>query len=312
MIKIIPVLIFLIISLFFSTVSPCLEIPLKEVKTRSFHQKYYPPKSFYGSFKVEGTDYTIVITDFNRNGKINDPQKITSNPKSPNLLTVSRTGDLISLSSGEETDYSDYQVFGEFLLIGSKVFEFKVVSENRKIILDEIKNGLFPLKLSMRPERFSLVSENGHCLMAYKPISDLIMLPEGKYRLMDYQVLRTDAKKNKWHLKAEGTFHSSLVTVGPGFANTLLIGDPFTPVVASIRVNNNTLTGKDAVRLIFSLEGSGGERITDLRCDKGNKGSLISILLYGGSTRRERPQKPSYTIFKPDGGIVAKGFFEYG
>jgi len=313
MAKIIPSSIVLFIAFLFSSASLCLEVPLKEGKVHTllglFYQKHYPPNTYTGSFKIDGVNYTIKITDFNHNGKINDRPKVLFSPKLSNVLAIYRQADIVTLSMGEKTDYSDGQILGDLLLLGGRLFEARIDNENKKMILDEVKNGLFPLKLTIKLERLSLISENGRCLMAYKPLGNILMLPPGKYRLLDYQVIRSDSQSGVWRLKAEGTSKSPLVTVGPGANEVLTIGEPLTPIVTPIRIYNGTLTAKDAIRLSFTVEGVGKEILTDLRS---NKRTLTSISLFGGINLKNRPKEPTYTIMKPDGGIVAKGSFEYG
>jgi hypothetical protein len=314
MCKILPSSVVVLIALWLSSDALSLEVPLKEDKPHAlwgfFFHRYAAPYSYSGAFQIGGAQYTIKIIDFNRNGKITDRAKITFVHNLSNRTLIYPTGDIVYLSDGGKTDYSDGLILGDLLLLGGTLFEVRIDSANRKMILNEIKDGLSPLKLSIKTERLSLISEDGsRCLMAYKPAGDVIMLPAGKYRLLEYQALRRDLQGDIWRLQAQGTFESSPITVGQGGEAVLTFGEPFAPIVTPIPINNGTLTGKGVIRLNFAVEGSGKEILTDLRRIKGT-GALIT--LSKAKFRGNRPKEPSYTIVKSNGEIVAQGTFEYG
>ena len=162
----------------------------------------------------------------------------------------------------------------------------------------------------MRIERLSLYAEDtGHCLMAFKPSRDVIMLPPGNYRLLEYQSLRRDARGNLWRLSAAGTYDSPVVAVAPNIEALLPLGEPYMPVVDLRPAKKDTYTGKGNIPLLFNIEGAGKERVFYLTTidNADSRGSFLKRRGIG-----KRPKEPTFVIVKADGEIVAKGSFEYG
>lgn len=174
----------------------------------------------------------------------------------------------------------------------------------RRSILEPVKGGLSPLKLPMRPEHLSLASEDGrHCLNIYQPSGDVIHIPAGRYRLLNYLLLRRDEQGDLWRLAASGTFNSPVFEVVKGAGAVLTAGEPYLPYVDFQPGEIKQLNGY----FIFRVSGQGKEIMTGLSRIEGNA-TRIPL----SAIDKQEPREPSYTIIKPDGEIVAKGSFEYG
>jgi hypothetical protein len=162
----------------------------------------------------------------------------------------------------------------------------------------------------MRVERLSLYAEDtGRCLMVYKPSSDVLMLPPGKYRLLSYQALRRDAHGDLWRLSAAGTYDSPVVVVAPNIAALLKMGEPYMPVVDLGTPKKDTYTGRGNIPLFFNIEGAGKEHVFYLTTIA-NADSRWSFLKRRDV--RKLPKEPTFVIVKADGEIAARGSFHYG
>jgi hypothetical protein len=147
--------------------------------------------------------------------------------------------------------------------------------------------------------------------MAYKPSTDVLMLPPGKYRLLSYLAFRRDERGDLWRMSAAGTSDSPVAEVTSKNGAVLTFGEPYAPVVEIDR-NNRMLYARVLnadILLNFNVEGKGKERMLALSTIE-SAGSGFFFLKRSGIGKR--PKKPAYTIVKADGEIVAKGSFEYG
>jgi hypothetical protein len=199
---------------------------------------------------------------------------------------------------------------GDLLLIQNTLFDLKIDMAKKKMTLTEIKEGLLPLKLSSIPERLSLYTADGsHILMGYKLSGEVIKLPAGSYKLLEYQLLRNDGQGDLWKINAMGTNNFSPVAVSSTDTRALAFGEPFTPVIIFPSGGNPFSPGAGSLPLSFRIEGKSKEIVNGLTRFEGT-GAKIPLSTKKGL--ENRPLEPSYTIVKTSGEIVAKGSFEYG
>ncbi len=272
----------------------------------------YAVQSFYHSvFTVEGVRYYLWLGDENANGRFTDRAKLLDIKTAfTRKRPVSFEGDKAYISESDSVSITDGLYLGDLLLMGKTLFEMTIDIAQEKIILTELKTGLHPVKLPMPFDRLTLYAPDGsRGLMAYKPSGDVVMLPRGSYRLGFYQVFRGDEQGDLWRLRAGGTKESPVITVAPGGAADLTLGEPYETIIDLPPEDYLSAYRNSTINLSFIIGGAGGEIVTELIRIRGNS---TKIPLSKTANRSNYPKEPAYTIVKPDGEIAARGSFEYG
>lgn len=272
--------------------------------------------AYTGEFNIAGRTYSVTLADTNGNGSFNDVFEIRKFPI-PRRLAVSAQGDSFYISSDGKPDAIDRMIYGDWLVIGDKLFKVSVSSAKGMMILTPVKENLVSLKLAMLPERLSISMEDGkNCIMIFQP-AQTIMIPLGRYRLFSYEVFKEDEQGDLWRLCANGTTDTPYFTVGEKDSAVLEFGEPYVPAVTipnrqqgiTVTVQGQTKRLSPRASLGLNIEGKGNEFITDLSRIKGDK---TKISLSQKKNFGHRPTEPTYVITKADGEVVTKGFFEYG
>ena len=266
--------------------------------------------SYSAEFQMDGRSYRVMLGDTDGNGRFNDRFSIPENFRSISRMPVYAQGDQFYISGTGNIDFTDRQVCGDFVMVNGKLYEVEISTARGKLTLTEVTEGLVPLKLAMETERLALYSEDGeHCLNMYKPEST-VLIPAGNYRLLSYQAFRDDEQGDRWRLIAGGSTESPVVSVEQNNGAVLEFGEPFVPIVETQNVGRGSSgEGASDLPLLFNVEGTGRELLTELIHMSGTK---TKIPLSKTRGRENRPKEPSYRIVKSDGEIVAVGSFEYG
>jgi len=269
--------------------------------------------AYKGKFEIDGESYTAYLGDSNCNGSFSEKfelRKISNLPEG--RLPIFNKGDSFFISLSEEIDVSDAQVCGDWLLIKNRLFAVNIDQANQKMTLKPVTKNLVRLGLAMQPEHISMYTEGGeHFLMTCQP-DKKIDIPEGKYRLYNYKLLKEDDQGDLWSLSARATTGCPWVNLTGRDDPVLLFGEPF---IASAEVPESRLTtilgttkAQNSVFLLFFLRGKGNENIQDL---SHIRGSNSKIPLSGKEGLTHRPKEPTYKILS-EGKTVAQGSFEYG
>jgi hypothetical protein len=140
-----------------------------------------------------------------------------------------------------------------------------------------------------------------------------IDIPQGKYRLFNYKLLKKDDQGDLWSLSARATTESPWITLDGGRDSMLEFGEPYVVSAGVPESRRNTILRSpvkpDSVYLSFSMRGQNNEDILDLSHIKGTN-TKIQLSKKEGLTHR--PKEPTYKILLGDGKIAAQGSFEYG
>ena len=258
---------------------------------------------YSGKFQVNGKSYGVILGDRNCNGRFDDTFTVRRLDRSPRRFPIRVEGDLFCITGGEKIGSYAEQVSGDRLLVKDRLFDVSINTPENKLTLTPIDKNLAPISLAMKMDRVSLFTEDQkHFLNMYQPDKE-IRIPRGKYRPLEYEVLRKEKKGDIWRLCAAATVESPSVTVDEGRKSILEFGEPYTPFV-DIRKGLSTL-----VYLTFRIEGKGKELLTDLSHISGNK---TRIRLSKKKRFGHRPKEPTYTIRNASGKVVERGSFEYG
>lgn len=271
--------------------------------------------AYSAEFQIDGQKYRLILGDKNCNGRFDDrltflpSDKITGRVRT----NVFARGDSFYITSGENIDSYNEQVCGDWLLVNDKLFEVSIDAAKGLLSLTPVNENLASLKLTMKTERMSLCTEDGkHCLIMYKPAKE-IKIPQGRYKLLSYEVFRKDEQGDLWRLCAAATKESPLVTVGES-QSVFEFGEPYVPMVDIHKTWRADSPGSkkglyQQVFLMFNVEGKAKELLTDLSHISGTK---THILLSEKKNLGHRPKEPTYKVMKADGKVVQSGFFEYG
>jgi len=271
---------------------------------------------YTGEFKLDGRTYSVTLADANCNGSFNDMFAIR-NINYPRRLPVSAQGDSFYISRDGKPDAIDRLVYGDWLVIGDKLFSLTVSPAKGTMTLTPVKENLVPLKLAMLPERLSISTEDGkNCIMMFQP-AETIMIPPGRYRLFNYELFREDEQGDLWRLWANATTDTPYFTAGQGDGALFEFGEPYAAVITTANVlpaftvqsQGQTKRLPPRVPLVFNIEGQGKEFVNALGHIRGDK---TKIPLSQKKNMGDRPAEPTYEITKADGEVVTKGFFEYG
>jgi hypothetical protein len=272
--------------------------------------------AYAGELNLDGRTYFVTLADTNCNGYFNDVFEIRKFPI-PRRLAVSAQGDSFYISRDGKPDAIDRMVYGDWLVIGDKLFKVSVSPAKGTMTLTPQKEYLFPVRLAMLPQRLSISTEDGkNCIMMFQP-AETIMIPAGRYRLFSYEVFKEDEQGDLWRLCATGTTDTPYFTVGEKDSAVLEFGEPYVPAITipnrqqgiTVQVQGQTRRLSPRASLGLNIEGKGSEFIIDLSHIKGDK---TKIPLSQKKNFGHRPAEPTYIITKADGEVVTKGFFEYG
>lgn len=254
-------------------------------------------------FTFDGHAYRAALSDANCDGRFD--RKLTYRKpaaESPGHMMMDERSDLFFLSTGNDLSPHEWHHLGDLLALDGKLLEVGVDIAGGIMTLDEVTEGLAPLKLSARAEQLTILDRDaGHCVMARQPV-DEIQVPVGSYRIVAHRMLRKDEWGDRWIVRGAGDAKSSFVPVKPGTEAVLMFGEPLTGTVTGSQRRGSTVH-----RLSFKLTGAGGESISEVAHISGSRTETPL-----SSSRRNYPKEPSYQIAKPDGEIVARGTFEYG
>jgi hypothetical protein len=262
--------------------------------------------AYTSEFQIDSQKYRLILGDKNCNGRFDD--KLTFLPSNRIIgrvrLDIFAKGDSFNITSGEKIESYDEQVCGDWLLVNDKLFEVSISTAKGVLSLTPINENLAALKLAMSTERISLYTEDGkHCLIMYQPAKE-IKIPQGRYKLLSYEVLRKDEQGDLWRLCAAATKESPFMTLGEG-QFVYEFGEPYVPIVDVHKTGGRL----DRFFFVFNVEGKAKELLTDLSHISGTK---TFILLSEKKNLGHRPKEPTYKVMKADGEVVKSGFFEYG
>ena len=178
----------------------------------------------------------------------------------------------------------------------------------KKMTLASFTGGLHSLTLGMETSRMGLVTEDGKsCFNLFRP-GRSARVPEGSYRLLDYDVLRKDDQGDLWRLHASGTKEGPVIVAGPRQISVFRFGEPYRPMAqVHPRFLEELKKSGDKVRIMLMVLGAAQDTVDDIRHLEGDRTRLER-----SKEDPYRPREPSYEILDSDGKVIGRGDFEYG
>ncbi len=263
---------------------------------------------YSGSFEAGGVEYRVQLGDDDVDGlfgeRVQYLQVADSNPR--RALDVS--GDLLFLSDEDVAGELDSSRLGNGLSLGGELFRLAVSPTGTWLRLEPRDQALGTLRLPHAPRRLLLASEdNREHLMVLRPARET-RVPPGRYRVAGYQLYQRDPQGDLWFLSAAATPLSKFVTVAEGARVELSFGEPFLPEATIPATDREAFCAgrSDRVQIEFSILGSGGEIVGDIRHVAGR---ATEIALDDTHTF---PLEPRYKVMEMTGKVAAAGVFEYG
>jgi hypothetical protein len=273
--------------------------------------------AYVGAFATDKRTYHVALGDRNGNTRFDDriAQAIPFRSKDPQPAYY--MGDALLVSPAEDFKDSDAFTLGNLLLLEDKLYEVSVDIAGGHMTLTPATAKLMPrrgslargeLKLAAECDSLSIVSTDlSRCVMMLRP-GGKVKVPQGEYRLVAYQALKKDAQGDLWRLRARAGRDSAVASVGGDGKHSLVLGEPYTPMVYVPEYSRNNLDrGESAAQLALIVCGAGREIVMDLSRVSGTA-SKIAL----SKTRTSFPTEPVYRVITPEGETVAQGNFEYG
>jgi hypothetical protein len=256
-------------------------------------------KSYYrGELTAGGQIWQICLIDGDLNGRYGNVEfnKVNLN----NSAEVNMpTGDKLYIAARDETlSYYDGQPFAGQIWLAGEVYDLKLQRPDLlELTANHDPSATLELPEGIRYLTLTYADTSG-CLTLTRPTT-AVKLPAREYRLMLYQMQRSESNGAVWQIISYGTSHSPSVALQAKGKQALKIGEPFTLSV------NSRPEGKD-LRLNMQVTGNAGECLTSFNMVSGKSAFEMS------KKNSTLPAEPQYRIAGADGEVVSQGKFEYG
>ncbi len=275
---------------------------------RNVHVSLNAACSYLGSFALDGKKYQVALGDANCNGRFDDYARASESNASPWQETIEMTGDNLYITAGREVEYTDRQLLGHRLLVNGKLLDVSINIPQGRLVLRATKEDRFPIRLPADVEQLGVRGANdANWIMMYRP-GETAEVPEDRYRLAEYRIVRADAWGDRWSLQGVATPDSPAAEAAPGTDARLSFGDP---LVARVELPPwfKRMSGHRAsdIPLRLRIEGCGRDFVTDLQHISGRKTQIKC-----SEKDKSRPAEPRVKVARQNGEVVFEGRLEYG
>lgn len=281
----------------------------KAVVERSLKLQIAATCLYEGKLDLGGAAYRICLGDMNGNGRFDDFVKVPDFSALPAGTKVSLEGDGFYLSSKSEVNSDGVLAFGNWLVLGDRLFRVRLDLGSGMLTLIPPDDELATVAIPMKTEYLGIYTEDGaHYVMMHWPGKE-IALPPGQYRLDKYAAFRRDDQGDEWVLAATATSESPCFSVAEGASAKMDLGEPFLAYVSVPEWSRQGVSqgySKQA-SLEFVIEGRGKEQVTELIRVSGEK-TRIPL----SDEERQRPKEPGFKVIRDGGELAYEGSFKYG
>lgn len=265
-----------------------------------------PQCAYLGEFALGGTGYRIAICDSTGNGTFDDQASLPEGTRYGDGSLYAR-GDSFYITTADRINSSDGLLFGGFLSLGDRLFTVRVDIPEGRLLLEPRLKDVGTLELPAPLSSMSMLSASGDDALMLAHTGKRAAVPADTWRLLSYQLVKTDEWGDEWILQARGSEDAPCVAVSPNGSAALPLGEPLR---ASVDIPDYALqqaVAKGSLRMSLAILGNAKERISDLR-----RASGTNTQHKMAPRDPNRPEAAAYRIIKPDGERVASGSFEYG
>lgn len=265
-----------------------------------------PRCAYLGEFALDGVGYRIALCDSEANGSFDETASIPEGMRFGNGSLYAR-GDALYVTAADRVVSSDQSLLGDFLGIGGRLFQVRVDIPNGRLVLQPRTQQTGTLEFPAPMRSLTLLSSSGKESLALVRAGTQAPVPAGRWRLLQYELLKKDEWGDEWMLGARGTEDMRAVAVPENGSAPLPVGEPLAASIAvSDRMSSTSGTNR-MVRMSLDVLGQAGERIAEIsHCSGTNTQHKLA------PRSSNRPEGAAYRIIKPDGELVASGSFEYG
>jgi hypothetical protein len=281
-----------------------------------------------GEITLGGKKRRIVLVDYNSDGRFDSEMAFDERVRLSNGTVYARPGDMIYVDPdlqdptaryGYDATTSDEQQFvGKLLNVDGRFYDVQLTAAGDKLTLTPTTKAVGYVTNPNQGYRAVVYGDQGFLKVMGGP-SGKAPLPEGKWKLLQYTIDRTelpdDSKGKQEQSSLLQTLMNAVVSRPPpsprlrytvvsarakaaypavevrgGETVSLPFGPPYKPTVEVAPYRR----AGDMVELGLSIVGAGGE--------------VCSALMVNG----RQPPAPQFTITGPDDKEVASGKFEYG
>ncbi|HAK95516.1 MAG TPA: hypothetical protein DCM87_11040 [Planctomycetes bacterium] len=242
-----------------------------------------------GVVEVAGEKRRVFLSDANVNGFFGDkPGKARAMVKDSSQLIADR---LFMAPEDKKLPTDAGWILGDILVIEDGCYKFAADLVKGEMALSPSTGPTGPVEIPTGLDRLSLSDERGQTWIMVASPSEKTRLPLGKWRLVDYEITRTEGGY-LWSVHGTPPPGESIIYVGKK-ERSLVLGEPLQPTIDARK------SGPSALLMMFKMLGVGKEDATV---------SCVSL----SSGTRSLPQAPKYRIEDEKGEVLAQGVFHYG
>lgn len=217
--------------------------------------------SYVGKVDFGGVKKRVELIDGNLNGVFNDRLPSTD-------------CDRIFLGEGGD---SDGIYLGRYVEVDKVYYQIEAARDGAFVKVKKAEN--LPIGQIRVPESINtltVVGENGQ--FNRKPTNGLVSIPVGKYKVLEWEIIRKDEKGTTWHMAASRPNESGVFKVAADKPTAVDIGEP---VLATVTASETKSTRAIAFNLKF--EGRNGETVSFTRGSQQPRGPRLVLTNSAGS-----------------------------
>jgi hypothetical protein len=261
---------------------------------------------YAGELTLDGHTYIVALADRNANGRFGDRNRGRSTESGNSLAWSNSFGDALYITESSEATEYDAMVLGDYIVLRDRIFGVTVDEAGQRLVLDPVTADLSALELGDDSRLVMLQRRaDGATVSLFSP-GRKVMVPQGAYRLIRYQLQKRDAEGDLWQLTAVSAGRVEYVATGTA-GSRVRFGQPFRTIVTISPSAIKLWQDGEGLKLSLLVAGSGDDRLVDVARLSGTKSKIEMSEL-----EPEHPKEPAYHVLQPDGEIVAQGDFEYG
>ena len=248
---------------------------------------------------VYGRDLTMWVVDMDVDGRFGeacaDPVDLASVEP---FSSVSLMGDRLGIWERENGRLQTVPM-AKLVLVGGVLHEMQVDLSAKRLTLTPFTGVICPAELAMDVDVLMLHGLDGAPDIAMHRPGLEVMIPPGRYEVLEYCAHRNDQKGDLWLATAVPGKERASTDLGEN-GGPLSFGEPFKPMAYVAGQNPTPQQGY----LEFALMGVAGEVVSSVQRVAGSRTK--------NGVQGNRPNPPTFKIVNPEGEVAFRGDFRYG